>query len=232
MNNNTLSVQKLFDNTANKYDFLNDLLSFGIHRIWKRQVIFYLQPRPGQNWIDLCCGTGDMSFELAQQVRSDGRVLGVDFSQESLKIACSRHQKLPWLNINWLHIDVMNTGLDSNSLDGAVMAYGLRNLQSYLKGLIEIHRILKPGAKAALLDFNKCKKDSFSYNFQKYYLRKYVVYVANRLGLRQEYEYIEDSIEKFPDGKEQEQLSLEAGFSSATHKIIAGGQMGILLLQV
>ena len=111
------------------------------------------------------------------------------------------------------------------------MAYGLRNLSDQEAGLKELHRILKAGGRAAVLDFNHLSKGSFSALFQKIYLRYIVVPIASILGLKKEYQYLEDSIKKFPSGVEQEYLAQKAGFTQACYQPIAYGQMGILILK-
>ena len=224
-------VEDLFDTVSKKYDFLNDLFSFGLHRIWKRQLLRYLRPQAGENWIDLCCGTGDLSFLLGEFVRPSGSVIGLDFSQSQILIAKNRCFNEPLIPVSWRQGDALQTGLPSSSFDGAVMAYGLRNLSNPKNGLKEIHRLLKPRAKAGILDFNRTKDGSKESSFQKFYLRKIVVPIASFFGLREEYSYLEKSLENLPFGSMQKILALEVGFSKATYRILAGGQMGILLLE-
>ena len=127
--------------------------------------------------------------------------------------------------------DALNTGLFSEQFDGAVMAFGLRNLSDTLEGLSELHRILKPGARAGILDFNKLPDGTAAERFQKFYLRKIVVPFASQADLKNHYAYLEESLKTFPDGAAQKLLAVKAGFSSALHRPIALGQMGVLLLQ-
>ena len=166
-----LAVENLFNDVAARYDLLNDLLSLGLHRVWKRQVLVWLAPNPGENWLDLCCGTGDMALALARRLRPGGFVFGIDSALEPLNVALKRAKREPWLSLSFIQKDVLETGLPANSFDGAVMAYGLRNLSNPSEGLKELHRLLKPGARAGLLDFNQLGKNSFQARFQKLYLR-------------------------------------------------------------
>ena len=228
---NPLIVKDLYNKAASKYDILNDVLSVGLHRRWKKEAILCLKPIPGEKWIDLCCGTGDVTFALARSIAPKGKVVGIDFAGKTLAIAQRRHQKLPGLAISWINIDATNTGLESHSFDGALMAYGLRNLNNPLDGLIEIHRLLKPGGRAGILDFNHPKKGSISDIFQRFYLKNIVVKLTKRLNLQDEYKYIQESINKFPRGDELEALAVKAGFSTANHRSIARDQMGILFLE-
>ncbi len=225
------SVKQLFETISQKYDFLNDLFSFGLHRLWKKQLLLFLAPSPGENWIDLCCGTGDLSLALAQSVQPDGSVLGVDFSASQIDQAKKRSFNCPHLPISWLTEDALNTGLPSCSFDGVVMAYGLRNLLDPEVGLKEIHRLLKPGAQAGILDFNRPIEGSKTSDFQKFYLRRVVVPIASWMGLKDEYAYLEKSLMSFPEGNLQKQIAMKVGFAEVSYKLLAGGQMGILLLK-
>ncbi len=227
-----IAVQQLFDSVSGKYDLLNDLFSLGLHRIWKKHLLSSLEPSAGEHWIDLCCGTGDLSFSLAQLVKPSGTVLGIDFSHSQILRASKRSLSKPLLPISWLERDALKTDLPSASFDGVVMAYGLRNLQDPEAGLKEVHRLLRPGAKAGVLDFNKPMEGTKTFLFQQFYLRNIVVPVSKMLGLGEEYSYLEKSLKNFPSGLLQEKIARKVGFKKANHKILAGGQMGILLLKV
>ncbi len=226
-----LEVENLFNIVAPEYDRLNDLLSLGLHRVWKRQMLNWLAPVPGENWLDLCCGTGDLALTLTKFVNPGGAVLGIDSAAEPLALAARRASKESALSISWLRRDALHTGLPSNHFDGAVMAYGLRNLYDTGSAFQELRRLLKPGAKAGILDFNKIPANSIRGHFQRFYLRKVVVPIAAKFGLRDQYAYIEQSLHSFHQGFVQEKLAIEAGFREACHRQIAFGQMGVLLLR-
>ncbi len=225
------AVENLFNEVAPNYDRLNDLLSLGLHRIWKRQLLAWLAPLPGEKWLDLCCGTGDIALALAHRVSPFGTVLGVDSAIEPLSLAKKRSLEAPCLPVAWVHADALNTGLNTQDFDGAVMAYGLRNLADPKAGLKELHRLLKPGARAGILDFNQLPDKSIRSRFQKFYLRKIVVPIAAKFGLREQYVYLEESLKRFPMGHVQVDLAKEVGFSEAKHEFLAAGLMGALLLR-
>ena len=224
------AVEQLFDAVAPNYDRLNDLLSLGLHRIWKRQLLAWLSPLPGEHWLDLCCGTGDLALALARRLRPGGSVLGLDAAAAPLAVARQRAAVEPWLALSWLQGDALDTGLPSDRFDGAVMAYGLRNLADPGAGLLELRRLLRPGARAGVLDFNRMVEGSLAARFQRFYLRRLVVPVAAQVGLREHYAYLEASLQQFPPGEVQERLALEVGFAAASHRPLAAGQMGALLL--
>lgn len=223
-------VQTIFNRIAPVYDQLNDWLSLGQHRIWKQMAVKWSQAKPGDNCIDLCCGSGDLALRLARQVGSVGHVYGVDFSSELLAIAHSRsQQQYPHPQISWLEADVLDLPFEDNYFDAATMGYGLRNVTDIPRSLKELHRVLKNSAKAAILDFHR-PKNSQTRAFQQWYLDNLVVPIANHLGLTEEYAYISPSLDRFPTGSEQVNLAIEAGFANATHYPIASGMMGILVL--
>ena len=228
---NPEAVRDLFERIAPAYDRLNDLLSLGLHRIWKRQAIAWLAPQPGQRLIDLCCGTGDLALVMAEKVRPGGLVLGLDAAEAPLAQARSRAARAPWLPLEFQRGDALDTQLGDAWADGAVMAYGLRNLQDPALGLQELHRLLRAGGRAVVLDFNRPEDpQGLTARFQRLYLRQLVVPLARKAGLEAQYAYLEDSLARFPTGGQQEQLALAAGFTQAHHQPLAGGQMGMLQL--
>jgi demethylmenaquinone methyltransferase/2-methoxy-6-polyprenyl-1,4-benzoquinol methylase len=229
------AVRQLFDSIAPRYDRLNDLLSLGLHRHWKRRALAWLVPRPGARLVDLCCGTGDLALLMAARVRPGGTVLGLDAAAAPLAEARLRAARQPWLPLEWRQADALATGLPDGWADGAAMAYGLRNLADPAAGLRELRRLLRPGARAAVLDFNRPELGQGPAaaalgGFQRAYLRRLVVPVAAAAGLREQYAYLEASLERFPGAVEQERLARAAGFAAARHRPLAGGLMGLLQL--
>jgi ubiquinone/menaquinone biosynthesis methyltransferase len=228
------AVRELFEEIAPRYDQLNDLLSLGLHRHWKRVVLSRLAPRPGERFVDLCCGTGDLALLLAAALRPGGEVVGLDAAAAPLALARQRASAQPWLPVRWLQGDALATGLPSHAADGAAMAYGLRNLADPAAGLAELHRLLRPGGRAVVLDFNRpdpaAPQAPRIQAFQRAYLQRIVVPVAGLAGLHDHYAYLEASLQRFPTGLEQERLARAAGFASARHIPMALGTMGRLEL--
>lgn len=222
-------IKTLFNQIAPVYDQMNDGLSFGIHRIWKAMTVKWSNPRNGGLALDLCCGTGDITFLTAKSLKG-GKVIGVDFSCELLAEA-KRKQQTKFLRseIAWLEGDVLDLPFEDSYFDSATMGYGLRNVTNIPRCLGEIKRVLKPHRQVAILDFHKPEADWVA-NSQKWYLDNVVVRLADFLNIKAEYEYIYPSLERFPQGKEQINLALEAGFSHAIHYPLLGGIMGILVL--
>ena len=225
-------VQQIFDRIAPVYDRFNDLLSLGQHRIWKKMALRWCEPKQGEKWLDLCCGSGDMTALVAKQVTPMGQVIGLDFSKQLLAIAAQKTKTYaPSIQkvLTWQEGNVLSLPFAENSFDGATLAYGLRNVVDIPKCLSELHRVLKNGAKAAILDFHR-PSDRLMQNFQDFYLDRVVVPLADRFNMTEEYAYIAPSLARFPIGSEQGKLAKAAGFTQATHYAIANGMMGILVL--
>jgi demethylmenaquinone methyltransferase/2-methoxy-6-polyprenyl-1,4-benzoquinol methylase len=149
-----VKVNDLFARIARRYDLINDLQSFGLHRAWKRRVAKLAQIKSGDRALDLCCGTGDISFELA---RAGAETIGLDFSEQMLEVARTRFEnsKLKTQNLKFLQGDAQQLPFPENSFDAVTMGYGLRNLASWERGLDEMFRVAKPGARLVVLDFGK-----------------------------------------------------------------------------
>jgi len=227
---NTKAIEEMFNSISSKYDFLNDIFSLGLHRFWKRRLLDSLNPTFGEKWIDLCCGTGDMSILLARYMKSSGNIIGIDSASEALLVAKERSRQ-NYSSIEWINGDALETTLASHQFDGLLMAYGLRNLSSPYAGLKEAFRILKPGGRAGILDFRSFQGFSIQGLFQKIYLSLYVVPISSLFGLGKEYSYIKKSLVNFPSGEKQIRLALSVGFKKAKYQKLALGQMGILLLE-
>ena len=148
-------VNALFARIARRYDFLNDLQSFGLHRNWKRRVAKLASVAPGNRALDLCCGTGDLSFALA---RRGAETTGLDFSTQMLAVAAQRQQassKLKTQNLKFIQGDAQQLPFPENSFDIVTVGYGLRNLTNWERGLDEMCRVARPGARLIVLDFGK-----------------------------------------------------------------------------
>lgn len=222
-------IQALFDRIAPVYDELNNSLSLGFHRVWKRMAVLWSEAQMGDCCLDVCCGSGDLALLLGQQTGSSGRVHGIDFSVPQLAIAQQRARQANLdAVIQWQQADALDLPFEDDQFDAATMGYGLRNLTDISRGLSELRRVLKPGAKAAVLDFHR-PSNGLMQQFQQWYLNQVVVPAAERCGLPQEYAYIGPSLERFPEGPAQVELALVAGFSQAVHYPIAGGMMGVLV---
>ncbi len=223
-------IRDIFDRIAPVYDELNDRLSFGQHRIWKKMAVKWSEAKEGNNALDVCCGSGDLALLLAKQVGDTGKVTGLDFACEQLAIAKFRQMaRCPTVPMEWLEGDALALPFENNQFDCATMGYGLRNVTNIPLCMKELYRVLKPKAKVAILDFHR-PSAGYMQAFQQWYLANIVVPTAEDMGMKEEYAYINPSVERFPTGKEQVKLAQAAGFDRATHYPLMGGMMGILVL--
>ncbi|KAG2701949.1 hypothetical protein I3760_06G069200 [Carya illinoinensis] len=223
--------QTLFNRIAPVYDNLNDLLSLGQHRVWKRMAVSWSGAKMGDQVLDLCCGSGDLSFLLSEKVGSNGKVTGLDFSKEQLSVASLRRNmslKTCYKNIDWVEGDALDLPFPDGYFDAITMGYGLRNVVDKYRAMQEMFRVLKPGSRVSILDFNKSTQP-FTASIQEWMIDNVVVPVATSYGLAKEYEYLKSSVREFLTGKELEKVALQVGFSSARHYEISGGIMGNLV---
>ena len=146
-------VNALFDTIAPRYDLINDLQSFGLHRLWKRRLVRLATGRPGGQALDLCCGTGDVAFALA---RRGLEVVGLDFSAPMLAVANQRLKtRFPEAQVKFLQGDAQKIPFPDNSFDIVTISYGLRNLADWETGLREMQRVARPGGRLLVLDFGR-----------------------------------------------------------------------------
>jgi len=223
-----IAVRELFNRIAPVYDQLNQWLSLGQHRIWKQMAVKWSEAELGDVCLDLCCGSGDIALILADRVGKTGQVMGVDFAPAQLAIA--RQRTRPHQPVTWIEADALNLPFADQTFDAATMGYGLRNVMDIPRCLQELHRVLKSGAQAAILDLHR-PRHPIVRDFQQWYLDTIVVPIAAQHGFNDEYAYLAPSLDRFPSGAEQVNLARQVGFSAVTHYPIAGGTMGVLVVK-
>ncbi len=225
-----IEVKTIFNKISYRYDFLNSLLSFGLHKLWKKKLVDLLKPQQGEVWADLCCGTGDLAFLICKRVGPNGSITGIDSAKEILNIAKKKAERVKNKFINWESKDILEIDEYARNFDGICMSYGLRNLESVEKGIKKVFSLLNDKGRAGFLDFHHSRKNSLSNIFQKIYLRLVVVPISRVFNLSREYAYIEESISNFPKGNELILIAKEVGFERIEYRTIFFGQMGILIL--
>ena len=193
-------VNDLFAAIAPRYDLINDLQSFGMHRYWKRRLIQLARVQPGERALDLCCGTGDIAFALARQ---GARVVGLDFNASMLAVAQTRFKgrappASPSINPQFLRSDATNIPFPENSFDLVTVAYGLRNLASFEQGLSEMWRVAKAGGRLLALDF--ARPDNVRWRSLYFgYLKRFVPLFGKAFcGDSETHAYIWESLQHYP----------------------------------
>jgi demethylmenaquinone methyltransferase/2-methoxy-6-polyprenyl-1,4-benzoquinol methylase len=213
------AVRAMFSGIASRYDLLNHVLSMNIDKRWRRLVRQRLQPileKPDATILDVACGTGDLSIELKSH--SKAIVVGTDFCRPMLAVAAEKANSIPFVEG-----DAMNLGFANCSFDAVTIAFGLRNLSNFADGLSELHRILKPGGKLAVLEFSSPIIPGFRQAFNFYFTRILPRIGGAVSGSRGAYEYLPDSVSKFPDQKRLAALMQETGFDDVEYTNLTGG---------
>jgi len=218
-------IRSLFDRLARRYDIGNDIVSFGTHRAIKRQVIELLAPRAGGAYVDLCCGTGDLAIGIWKAAGGNARVIGVDFSSGMLEVAGERASRAGAV-LEFIEADVTKLPLRDAMFDGATMGFGLRNVEDKPRAFREAFRILKPGGRFLVLEFNN-PRDSKMPSLYRAYLSLFVP-LGGLLasGDIDAYQYLTKSIHTFPRVEEVRRMGEQAGFFVEVTTFVAG-QIGL-----
>ncbi len=226
-----VDVRALFARIAPQYDAFNFWLSLGQHHVWKAMAVKWSGCRLGGHHLDVCCGSGDLAFQAAKQVGTTGHVVGVDFCEALLAIAAQRQVgRFQRYAMQWRSGNALNLPFAEGQFDSATMGYGLRNVGNIPQALSELARVLKPEGKVAILDFHR-PDNAYLEQFQRWYLHNIVVPLAQQYQIRDEYAYLQPSLDRFPTGPDQVKLAQAAGLTAVTHYPIANGLMGVLVAQ-
>lgn len=217
------AVRAMFSGIAGRYDLLNHVLSMNIDKRWRRLVRQKLQPildDPNALILDVACGTGDLSIEL--QTHADASVIGTDFCRPMLAVAAEKNTKGS-LAIPYVEGDAMRLGFASDSFDAVTIAFGLRNLSNFSDGLAELRRVLKTGGRIVILEFSSPVIPGFRQLFNLYFTRVLPRIGGAVSGSRGAYEYLPDSVSKFPDQKRLVSMMMETGFDGVEYTNLTGG---------
>jgi demethylmenaquinone methyltransferase/2-methoxy-6-polyprenyl-1,4-benzoquinol methylase len=219
----------MFSAVAPRYDFLNHLLSAGRDIAWRKATAKALRPileRRDSKVADLCCGTGDLAFELERY--SAGRVFGTDFCHPMLQLARRKAQRHSTL---FLEADTLALPFPDESLHVATIAFGFRNLASYALGLREIRRVLKPRGTLAILEFSEVRWPVFG-PFFRFYFRRLLPTIGTWIsGVRGPYQYLHDSVSKFPNQQVLSDLLCAEGFQNVHYANFTGGVAALHLAE-
>ena len=214
------AVREMFTSIAPRYDLLNHVLSFNVDRLWWRRTaraFRHILTRPGARILDLCCGTGDLTFALRRQAGTLPLILGADFSHAMLQRAAAKSavasQNGP--TPNWIEADALNLPFPSGHFDLVTSAFGFRNLADYDAGLREMARVLGPGGECGILDFGEPKGAMGA--LYRIYFKQVLPRVGTMIsGVRGPYAYLPASVERFPPPDEMLARMKSAGFAEAS----------------
>ncbi|HVJ53903.1 MAG TPA: bifunctional demethylmenaquinone methyltransferase/2-methoxy-6-polyprenyl-1,4-benzoquinol methylase UbiE [Aliidongia sp.] len=217
-------VRGVFDSVAGRYDLMNDLMSGGIHRLWKSAMLDWLAPRPGQHLLDVAGGTGDIAFRYRQRLGGEGRVTICDINHSMVSVGRDRAIDRGILaGIDWLCGDAESLPVASSSVDCYTIAFGLRNVTRIDLALAEARRVLKPGGRFMCLEFSKVAVAALDKPYDFYSFE-----VLPRLGRwvagdEDAYRYLAESIRRFPPQEELVERMRAAGFEQVKYRNLTGG---------
>lgn len=246
-------VQQMFDGIAGSYDRLNDLMTAGLHHRWREMGVMLAHVGPGSAALDVCCGTGDFAFALRRAVGPEGRVVGVDVSEEMLNVArekCGRNQ----LYVEFLTGDVLDlpfpdggaatmkgagespgaAGAADGSGSGAVrgfdactVGFGIRNVADIPRAFSEMRRVCRPGAKVVCVEITQARIPVFKQFYGLWF--DHAVPRLGKLAARDEsaYTYLPASVKRFPDPDELKGLMEQAGLRNVRYEVLAGGIIAV-----
>jgi len=217
-------VAEVFHSVADNYDIMNDVMSFGIHRIWKRITMEYVRPRPGQKMLDLAGGTGDLASKIAAQVGETGLVVLSDINNSMLSVGRDRLTDKGIIgNVEFVQANAQCLPFPDNYFDCITIAFGLRNVTHKDQALASMYRVLKPGGKALVLEFSKPVLPGLNkiYDFYSFnILPKMGKVIAND---EDSYQYLSESIRMHPDQQTLRDMMSEAGFDRCDYVNMSGG---------
>lgn len=225
------AVRDMFTSIAPRYDLLNHVLSFNIDRIWWRRtacLFRHILTRSDARILDLCCGTGDMTFALRRQGgRFSPRITGADFSHAMLRRATAKSSGFPsGSKPDWIEADALSLPLPNDFFDLVTSAFGFRNLADYDAGLREIFRVVRPGGECGILDFGE--PEGLLGSIYRIYFKQVLPRIGTLIsGVRGPYAYLPTSVERFPAPAEMIARMQKAGFTETSWKPYSFGIAGL-----
>ncbi len=217
-------VQNVFNQVYDRYDLMNDFMSLGIHRLWKKNLLNMMNPSSNQNLIDVACGTGDIAKLFVKHVNKLSPIACVDPNKGMISKGKEKLSKFK--NINWVISPAEKIPLSDNLFDFYTISFGLRNTANIDKALSEAYRVLKPGGRFLCLEFSKIQNTNLETLYKNYSklipsIGKFVV------GEKQPYEYLIKSIEDFLNQEELIDAMVKNNFKKCTYRNLSGGIVSI-----
>lgn len=229
----TSMVGSVFSEVASKYDLMNDLMSLGLHRLWKDLFVLSLEPTANMRILDVAGGTGDIAFRIVERKRKDEQnrkenlsnvqvepVVVVDINENMLQVGMERAKNRGYSEreIMFVHGNAEKLPAATETVDAYVISFGMRNVTDPETALLEAFRVLRPGGKFHMLEFAKVQNDMLQYIYDMYSFSVIPLigqFVANN---REAYQYLVESIRKFPSQKEFTKLMMKTGFQEVSYR--------------
>jgi demethylmenaquinone methyltransferase / 2-methoxy-6-polyprenyl-1,4-benzoquinol methylase len=216
----TKLVNSVFSKVYKKYDLMNDIMSFGIHRVWKEKFIDWMSPSPQSKLIDVASGTGDIAKLFSQKNNNTSKIICIEPNDEMFMEGQKNLQEFK--NIKWIKAQAEKLPVKDNSYDFYSISYGIRNVTDINKSLSEAYRVLKPGGRFMCLEFSKINNEMLNFFYKQYsktipLIGKYIV------GASQPYEYLINSIDQFYEQNQLIELMIKNGFSNTEYRNLSSG---------
>ena len=213
-------VNSVFSKVHKKYDLMNDIMSFGIHRIWKEKFIEWMNPQPNTNLIDVASGTGDIARLFFEKSKKSANITCIEPNLEMLKQGKTKLKKFN--TIKWLNAHAEKLPVKDNSFDFYSISYGIRNVSNINLTLKEAFRVLRPGGRFMCLEFSKIDNELLKFIYNQY--SKSIPYIGKLIvGSDKPYKYLIDSIQKFYNQEQLVELMSKNGFSNIEFRNVSNG---------
>lgn len=219
-------VRGMFDRIAGVYDPLNSAMTAGLHHRWRARAVDAANVSPGDPVLDICCGTGDLTFELARRVGPDARVVGSDFSEKMLELAREKDGGSGAARPLFEWADALELPYDNESFAAVTVGFGVRNLADLDRGVAEMTRVLKPGGRLVILEITNPTRPPLSTFFSIWFDRVIPV-IGTIAGDRDAYSYLPESVKRFPPPAGLAAIMDGAGLEGIRWTVLAGGIIAI-----
>lgn len=220
---NETEVNEMFTRVAPNYDKLNNIISLGTQKSWRKKLLAGLEFKPGIKALDVCCGTGDLAIAMAQRL-PQGRVTGVDFNSAMLAIAKEKAKEIP--NLILIDGDAMDLPLTDESFDIVTIGFGLRNVPDADKALSEIYRVLKPGGQLGVLEMSQPTNSLVRAGWKAYF--KAFPYLAKVAGGHvKDYQYLKQTSQQFVSADRLARMMSDTGFKSVNYTLLNFGAAAV-----
>jgi demethylmenaquinone methyltransferase / 2-methoxy-6-polyprenyl-1,4-benzoquinol methylase len=216
----------MFDRVAGRYDVLNSVMTAGLHHRWRERAVVAAALVRGDAALDVCCGTGDLSLQLATHVDPGGYVVGCDFSEPMLDLAREKAAAVGASGVRFEWADALELPYDSASFAAVTVGFGVRNLSDLDLGLREMTRVLRPGGRLVILEITQPHRAPLS-TFYSLWFDRVVPLIGKLSGDPQAYGYLPESVRNFPDPRTLAQKMDSVGLGEIRYTVLAGGIIAI-----
>ena len=217
-------VENVFTSVSSRYDLMNDIMSIGIHRVWKKWMLDWLAPKPGQDLIDVAGGTGDIAFEFIKRAKGSTNATIIDLTESMIVEGKMRAKTLrDGSMVKWVCGDAIFLPFAEDSFDVYTISFGIRNVTNIQKTLDEAYRTLRPGGRLMVLEFSKVSNELLAWFYDKYSFNIIPFLGEIVTSDRKSYQYLVESIRKFPDQEDFSEMIKKAGFRQVRFRNLSFG---------